>query len=538
MLKTRININCREVVQTLKPIWRSFGYDEINWTYTPRGKKIFAEIGGLSGEPYYIRCHNIFTTGNGLSVPTKGSTNVCTAVAGETLKLDFSLLDQVFDTFLNNNCKPIVELGFMPDVLSSGPAPKPTYNYSGTNLWAYPPKDYRKWQDLVFRTVQYYVQRYGAEEIRTWYWELWNEPDNPGFFRGSIKDYCKMYDFAVAGAVQALETIKIGGPGLATNPKFLDKFLRHCAGGKNKASGGRGTRLDFISFHAKGTDWPLTGQPFKMPSIDKIITHLHDYNSIVKKYPEFTRLPCLLDECDMAVATNFGMFDFPELEINNSAYFPVFLIRMAKQIWDFCQQTQMPIQLFTTWAFYFEGKRFFEGNRALFTNENICKPVFNAFKLLEKIGEKRLSMRIENSSSGLQSSPQLDGLAALRSDGAITVLLWNFMETPVEASALDATVEVELLNLSFDSVTFTLQHFRIDEKHCNAFSVWKALGSPQDPSTEQVQKIREVEGLNDRDVTTVEADKSTTSIKLELAAQSVSLLIFRKGVGPPTGECE
>jgi len=100
------------------------------------------------------------------------------------------------------------------------------------------------------------------------------------------------------------------------------------------ATGGRGTRLDFISFHAKGTEWPLKGRPYAMPSLNKILSHVRNYQAVRQRYPEFMHLPCLLDECDMAVATNFGVYDFPELEINNTAYYPVFTVRMAKRIWD------------------------------------------------------------------------------------------------------------------------------------------------------------------------------------------------------------
>ena len=125
--RLKISVDCNETIQLLTPIWRSFGYDEINWTYTPRGKRIFAEIAQISEAPYYIRCHNTFTSGNGLSIPTKGSTNLCSLDANGEMQLDFRILDQVIATFLQNGCRPIIELGFMPDALSSGPKPKPAH---------------------------------------------------------------------------------------------------------------------------------------------------------------------------------------------------------------------------------------------------------------------------------------------------------------------------------------------------------------------------------------------------------------------------
>lgn len=519
-------VDCENRIGKLSPIWRSFGYDEINWTYTPRGKRIFKEIGKLSKASYYIRCHHTFTSGNGLSTPTKGSTNVCPGIANDgSLKLDFTLLDQVIDTFLQNNCKPLVELGFMPDVLSRKYAPKPTYDYSGTDRWAYPPKDYRQWQELIYRTVQHYAEKYGPEEVSRWYWELWNEPDNPGFFKGKVKNYCRMYDYAVAGANAALDSVKIGGPGLASNPKFLDNFLNHCAKGKNAATGERGVRLDFISFHAKGTDWPLRGAPFKMPSLSKIFSYLRSYVAVLEKYPQYRELDWLFDECDMAVATNYGVYDFPEFIINNNECYPVFVARLAKYLLDFIEQKNLPIKFFTTWAFYFEGKRFFEGNRALFTNENIKKPVFNAFVLLEKLGEVRLGVKTESGAthSDFDKFPQVDALASCRGNGEVSVMIWNFHEDLQKTG--NKQIHLEVTNLQAPQNRVRVRRFQIDSKHSNAHSVWQELGSPQAPSPEQIQEIKQQENLESVGATKeIQIVDGKVTLDFELPMHSVCLV--------------
>lgn len=523
-----IEIDCNAAVGSLRPIWRSFGYDEINWTYTPRGKQVFREISKLSEQPYYIRCHHTFTSGNALSTPTKGSTNVCTAINAAGMKLDFTVLDQVLETFLANNCKPIMELGFMPDVLSNAPKPKPVYDYSGADLWGYPPKDYNKWQELVRATVSHCVEKWGAEEVSTWYFELWNEPDNPGFFRGSVRDYCRMYDHAVAGAEAALHSVRIGGPGLATDARFLNRFLKHCTRGRNAVTGKRGARLDFISFHAKGTDWPLKGQPFKMPSLQKIFAHLQDYERVLKNYPHFCDLPMLLDECDMAVATNFGMYDFPQFEFNNTEYFPVFVVRMAKYLWDFIAEKKLPIQFFTTWAFYFEGKRFFEGNRALFTNENIKKPIFTAFQLFERLGEIRLHCQIEpgqKAAPAYDSFPQVDALASREPDGAVDVLVWNFDENQKSTAK---QIALQLKNLPAETAQFSVQQYQIDPENSNSYTAWQSLGKPQDPTKEQLATIRQRENLEMvKEMAAVPVRRNQAEYGLTLPAQSVVLLSFR-----------
>ncbi|MFQ5650063.1 MAG: hypothetical protein ACE5IY_08980 [bacterium] len=525
MQTTKVRVACQDETGALPPIWRSFGYDEINWTTTPRGKQLLHEIGQLSRTPCYIRCHHTFTSGNGLSFPTRGSTNICRGVERDGLRLDFTILDQVIETLLQNNCKPVVELGFMPDVLSRGPARKPAYDYSLGDLWRYPPKDYKNWQELVYRTVEHYTEKFGAEEVSTWYWELWNEPDNPGFFAGSFKEYCKMYDFAVAGAEAALARVKIGGPALATDAKFLDKFLRHCSRDKNFATHARGARLDFISFHAKGTEWPLKGKPFPMPSLRKIFMHLKEYDRVLQKYPHYRELPVLFDECDMAVATNFGVYDFPEFEINNTEYFAIFVLRLAKYLSDFISETHMPIQFFTTWAFYFEGKRFFEGNRALFTNENIKKPVFNAFALFELLGERRLQLHLEPASpSGrdYETFPQIDGMASAHADGSISVLLWNFDE---QGQTDSRNVVLELSQLPGSQKKVYVQRIQIDHSHSNAHTVWKSLGGPLDPTPQQIALIKRCASLDKSEpAREVAVESSSAEVEVNLPGQSVCLI--------------
>lgn len=495
-MESQILIDISRKHGPIRPIWRSFGYDEINWTYTPRGKQIYQIIGNelASTGHYYIRTHHALTSGNGLSSPTRGSGNVYSEECGEPV-YNFSLLDQVYDTMLQNNCKPVVELGFMPDLLSSGPKPKMTFDYTRNNLWKHPPKDYRKWERLVYGVVKHCIQRYGKNEIASWYWEVWNEPDCFLFFDGSVKDYCKLYDFAGAGATRALPEIRIGGPALAGNGKFFDRFLKHCAFEKNHATSEKGSRLDFISFHAKGSSWPRPSQTTESPSLTSILNQLDSYCQIIAKYPQYKHHEILFDECDMAVATNFGVYDFPFYRFNNTSYFPVFILRLTKHLLDAMQRVSLNIQFFTTWAFYFEDKRYFEGNRALFTNENIKKPVYNAFHTLELLGETRVDFQVESGqpNSLSDSSEKIDGLATIGQDDSVCVLLWYFDEHP------DATgermVRLDIQNLSYQSKKVQIQKYVINAQHSNAYSAWCKLGSPQDPTPKALKKIREREAL-------------------------------------------
>src|SRR5262245_44273906 len=118
--------------------------------------------------------------------------------------------------------------------------------------WAYPPKDYSRWAELVFEWTRHCVERYGQNEVNAWFWEVWNEP-NIGYWRGTPAEFHKLHDYAIDAVRRALPTARVGGPDVAgSGGKFMKEFLEHCLRGTNYATGRIGTPLDFVSFHAKG----------------------------------------------------------------------------------------------------------------------------------------------------------------------------------------------------------------------------------------------------------------------------------------------
>src|ERR1700732_2246322 len=106
-----------------RPVWNYWGYDEPNYTCPGNGKKLLGELAALSPAPVYIRVHNLFTTGDGSASLKWGSTNVYAEDAAGNPIYDWKILDQIFDTFRDTRVKPLVELGFMPEALSTHPPP-------------------------------------------------------------------------------------------------------------------------------------------------------------------------------------------------------------------------------------------------------------------------------------------------------------------------------------------------------------------------------------------------------------------------------
>ncbi len=249
--------------EPLKPIWAWFGYDEPNYTYMKDGKKLLSEMAEFSPVPVFVRAHNLLTTGDGTAMLKFGSTNAYTEDANGNPVYYWKIVDSIFDTYIQRGMKPFAQVGFMPEALSINPQSDSTYtdptrvkqkHYTG---WNYPPKSYEKFAELVYQWVKHSVERYGKKEVESWYWELWNEPDI-SYWRGTMEEYFKLYDYTADAAKRALPTIRIGGPE-TTNPgseragNFLKAFLEHVVNGKNYATGKKGSPLDFITFHAKGT---------------------------------------------------------------------------------------------------------------------------------------------------------------------------------------------------------------------------------------------------------------------------------------------
>lgn len=256
--RTSIQVHAGQTSGSFPLIWNFFGYDEPNYTYAPNGKKLLREIAELSPTPAYIRVHNILTSGDGSASLKWGSTNAYTEDAAGKPVYDWKIVDRIFDTFEQAGLKPLVEIGFMPEALSTHPQPY-RHNFPNGSVftgWAYPPKDYKKWAELVFQFATHLRERYGDAEVKTWLWEVWNEPDIE-YWKGTHEEYFKLYDYSVDAVLRAIPHAKIGGPdatGISErSAQFLNEFLEHCDKGRNYATGTQGTPLEFIAFHPKGS---------------------------------------------------------------------------------------------------------------------------------------------------------------------------------------------------------------------------------------------------------------------------------------------
>jgi xylan 1,4-beta-xylosidase len=532
--KVRVQVRVDQTAGTMPPIWNYFGYDEPNYSYAPNGKKLLGELAALSPAPVYVRVHNLLTSGDGSSSLKWGSTNVYTEDASGNPVYSWVILDRIFDAFHDAGIKPLVEIGFMPEALSTHPEPY-RHDFPRGEIytgWAYPPKDYQKWSELVFQFAAHLRQRYGDAEVKSWLWEVWNEPDI-GYWKGTREEYFKLYDFTAEAVLRALPDAKIGGPettgpGNTHAAEFLRAFLEHCAYQQNFATGKVGSRLDFISFHPKGSPkWQ--GDHVQM-GIDRQLSAIEQGFKIVASFPEWRDTPIVLGESDPEGCAACSAEKLPQNLYRNGPLYGAYTVVVLNNIDELARREHINFLGAVTWAFEFEDQAPFAGFRELATS-GVDKAVLNAFRMLGLMG----SERVQATSSGALLSQQIVqagvrgpsdiGVMAARNKGKreAEVLVWNYNDDDVPS--LGAPVEVEISGLPADANRALLEHFRVDSDHGNAFAVWKEIGSPATPSASEYVRLQGAGQLQLLDSPAWRAvQDGTIRIEFVLPRQGLSLL--------------
>jgi len=487
-----ITVHANETEGPFRPIFRYFGYDEPNYTYAANGRKLVGELAAVSAAPTYIRAHHLLTTGDGEAAFKWGSTNAYTEDAAGKPVYNWTIVDRILNTWVQSGARPFVELGFMPQAFSIKPDPYIPVWSPGANFdryyvgWAYPPKDYDKWGELVYQLVRHAVEKYGRAGVENWYWEVWNEPDI-AYWHGTPEEYDKLYDASAAAVKRALPSAKVGGPA-STGPAgakaaaFLRQFLEHC----DKS----GVPLDFISFHAKGRPTVVDGH-VRMG----IAKNLEDGDTgfhIVASFPKFRALPIILSESDPEGCAACSARVYPQNAYRNGTLYASYTALAMKSMTDLAKRDGVNLEGMLTWAFEFEGQPYFDGFRTLATN-GLDKPVLNYFRMAGLMSGDRV--RVESDAAlpldfvvkeGVGAKPDVDAIAA-RADRKLTVLVWNYQDNDVAGPPSSVALKAVGLPPGVDRVS--VRQFRIDQDHSNAYTAWKRAGSPQQPTPAQYAEL-------------------------------------------------
>jgi xylan 1,4-beta-xylosidase len=535
--RVTIRVDAAKGKGAMRPIWSFFGYDEPNYTYMKDGKKLLSELAALSPAPVYVRAHNLLTTGDGTAALKWGSTNAYTEDASGKPRYDWTIVDHIFDTYVERGMKPLAEIGFMPEALSVKPQPyrhewaiDKTYNTIFTG-WAHPPRDYAKWAELIFQWVRHSVEKYGRAEVGSWYWELWNEPDI-GYWQGTPEEYFKLYDYTADAVKRALPAARIGGPHVtgplgAGTQKFLRDFLEHCLRGQNAATGKTGAPLDYVGFHAKGA--PRVVEGHVRMGISNQLKAISNGFQIVASFPEYRNTPIIIGESDPEGCAACSSRAHPQNAYRNGTMYSSYTAAQIARTYELADLHGVNLLGSVTWAFEFEDQPYFDGFRDLATN-GIDKPVLNVFRMLGQMGGERIAAESSSAApieairdAGAQGNPDVNALAS-RQDRAVSVLVWNYHDDDLPAPPARVELVVEGLPVGAQE-RLSLHHYRVDADHSNSFEVWKKLGSPQKPQPEQYLQLEsagQLQLLGSPEW--MRATNGRVTLKFDLPRQGVSLL--------------
>lgn len=507
-----ITVDAGQWMGELPHNWTYIGYDEINYTYTPEGQELLAKFGQMQEQPYYVRAHHLLCTGNCHGFYKWGSTNAYLEDEAGNPLYDWTFVDLTLDTILRHGCRPFVELGFMPLHLADT-----AYHPTGQDSWtprdyqavgfACPPKDYQRWYDLIFHLVRHCLERYGLEQVQTWYWELWNEPDLDYYWKGTIDQFNQLYDYTAAAVKAACPDARVGGPA-TTNPArgkpsaaYLEAFLEHCANGTNACTGETGAPLDFVTFHVKGGGYRADPLHRKQPppSMQQIVRDTQTGYEIISQYPAFRQLECILSEIDPDGWAAGGAWDNINLNFRNTPYYASYVAAAFDKVSRFARQQDWELKLLS-WAFMFVGERCFEGTRT-FSTQGIDKPILNLFRMYARLGTQAVRLTSSGAKDplsyadkwGSAEAPDIDGVATLAGSRKLVILIYHHHDDwDVQG---DTTINLRIEQVALAADELVLKHYRVDDAHSNAYAEWVRQGQPMYPAGGQRDAIKQRDGL-------------------------------------------
>jgi xylan 1,4-beta-xylosidase len=531
--KAIIKVDFAKEKGAMRAIWAWFGYDEPNYTYMKDGKKLLSEIQALSPVPVYVRSHSLLVTGDGTPALKWGSTNAYTEDANGNPIYNWKIVDSIFDTYIKRGMKPLAQIGFMPEAMSTNPTPyrhhwKPGDPYGDIFTgWAYPPKDYNKWRELVYQWVKHSVERYGQKEVESWWWEVWNEPN--GYWKGTMEDFFKLYDYAADGLKKALPTARIGGPNIAGTSsagatRWMHAFIKHCLYETNFATGKIGSPLEAVLFHAKGS--PRLRDGVVWMNMAPQLRDIEAGMKIAATYPETKNLPLIVGESDPEGCAACGMATNPSNAYRNGTMYSSYTAATFARKYELADQNDAKLIGAVSWSFEFENQPWFFGFRDLATN-GVDKPVLNVFRMFGKMSGKRVQVESNRMydlktvlDSSIRKQPEIGALAS-KDKRTAAIMVWHYHDEDKQAPGEPITIDLSNLPMK----EFKVTQYRIDSEHSNSYEVWKKMGSPQNPTAAQVSELEKAGQL--KAIGKVQKIKTKTgkaTLTISLPRQAVALL--------------
>jgi xylan 1,4-beta-xylosidase len=389
----------------------------------------------------YVRFHGLLSDDVGTLICHQGK-----------FLYSFFNIDQIFDFLLSIGMKPFVELSFMPTALASGS--KTVFHYRANVT---PPKDYQEWATFIRKLVAHWVERYGVESVRQWFFEVWNEPNLKSFWVGTQADYFELYRHtteAIKGVDASLQT---GGPATAHN-EWIEEFLDFCEKHRLPA--------DFVTTHHYPTD------AFGSPQDDTESQLAKSQRSILRAQAQDASrraqgYPLYYTEWNTSSNGRDPLHDQPY-----AAAFVTKTIMEANGL----------VAGYSFWTFtdIFEENYFpsipFHGGFGLLNLHGIPKPTYRIYELLHRLGNQLLLV------DGLHETVDVWVVCG---DRNITVLFSNHAlpRHPIQTEQ----VYIELHDAPEPHASYLE---RVDDNHANPYRFWEEMGKPEYFSAQQVEELQ------------------------------------------------
>ena len=446
-----------------------------------------------------VRFHGIFCD----DMRTFNDLSMQTPVPGAEAftEYNFNAFGVAYDNVLSAGMKPLVELSFMPEKLALKEEGRPLKGGFFYKPNIVPPKDYDAWRDYLQAFLRFLIRRYGQEEIRTWFFEVWNEPDLPFvFWNGTRDEYFRLYEES-ARAIKAVDDkIQVGGPA-TSGSKWIRSFLEFCR--KNQVP------VDFVTTHQYAGD-PLGGVEDQgdeegqaggagswaehMRKAGEALkdveekTFLAGYRAVTPDKSETTDIPDDLFRRNVvkaqAQAEGLPLY---YTEWNENAIFSAYTndtrkvaaydVKMALAVADHVSGSSI-------WCFsdIFEElhpfPQEFHGGFGMLTQHGIPKPVYHAMKLLADAPDTRIDL-------GPEAFDAEVGAAAFEGSGETHVILFR-----QKMKQLDLPKEEAVIRLACPKAPASVTLRRIDDTHGNPLKLWEEMGSPEVLSRAEIQDLK------------------------------------------------
>ncbi|MBC8009558.1 MAG: hypothetical protein H7067_05635 [Burkholderiales bacterium] len=394
---------------------------------------------------------------------------VVTRVADGSLRFHWHHLDKVYDALLARGLKPFVELNPMPAALASGPD---TMFYYKMNIT--PPRLWSEWAQLIDAFTRHLLERYGPAEVRTWFFEVWNEPNLSGFWSGTKEDYFKLYETSARALRRVDSALRVGGPA-TSKANWVAEFIAHCHE--------RAIPLDFVSTHLYPQDEQVA-YPDRKDSPHAVGDFFGDTVRSVRDVVAASPMPALpihWTEWNTQAAASAAQVTWGENVNVDNAFAGTFIARNCLALDDACE----------SFGYWTASDVFEEGGipsaplsctYGLLTLHGLPKAAANAFRLLRRLeGDRLVSL------PGFAAPHSGAAAAATRSGDTVRVLLWNHAHVELPPPAPWR----ETIRVPWDSPTPPqVLTARVGPAGGSVYEAWCELGRPENLTTAQTAFLR------------------------------------------------